>query len=385
MMRFLFVLICLSLPPALAQAADVEAVLIASGESNGPKQPQATMATDGSIHVVYGAGDEVYYCCSRDQGKSFSKPSVAFRVPNMSLGMRRGPRIVAFGESIVVTAIGGKQGKGRDGDILAWRSIDRGESWQGPNQVNDVQDSAREGLHAMTLSSTGHAWCTWLDLRNQRTELFASKSSDGGATWSPNQLVYRCPEKNICECCQPSIAIHDQSVHILFRNSIEGNRDMYLVSRDFDKATLESQSSAWTSHLLGKEHWKFNACPMDGGMLAIDAKGAVTTVWRRGRDIFTAADDESDENLVGTGEQPWIASTKEGMVIVWSLRRDGQLSIQNISKGHTHTVAATARDPVVVADPLHGKTAFVLWEQVENGRSSIYAKGVELASLESAN
>jgi len=27
---------------------------------------------------------------------------------------------------LIITAIGGKQGKGRDGDLFAWRSNDRG-------------------------------------------------------------------------------------------------------------------------------------------------------------------------------------------------------------------------------------------------------------------
>ena len=230
MLRFLFVLSCVSLLNNLTDASADEAILIATGETNGPKQPQAAVSSDGIIHLAFGSGEEISYCHSNDGGKSFSNPSVAFRVPNLALGMRRGPRITAFGDSLIITAIGGKHGKGRDGDVLSWRSNDRGESWKGPVQVNDSNDSAREGLHAMAVSSDGNAWCTWLDLRNQRTELYASRSLDGGASWSPNQLVYSSPEKSICECCHPSIAIHDKTVQELFRNSLAGNRDMYLTS-----------------------------------------------------------------------------------------------------------------------------------------------------------
>ncbi len=380
MLRLLFVLSCVSLFDSLCHARADESILIATGDTNGPKQPQAAVSSDGIIHLAFGSGEDVSYCHSNDGGTSFSKPTVAFRVPNLALGMRRGPRITAFGDALIITAIGGKQGKGRDGDVLAWRSNDRGESWKGPVHVNDSNDSAREGLHAMAVSSDGNAWCTWLDLRNQKTELYASQSVDGGASWSPNQLVYRSPEKSICECCHPSIAIHDKTVQILFRNSLAGNRDMYLTS-------LVQQSSNSNVHSIqvGNENWKLNACPMDGGMLAIDANGLVSTVWRRDRMIFTATNKGTDEQLVGIGEQPWIVSTRVGPVAAWSVRRDGELKMKLLSDDHTHSIAKIARDAVLVAEPVHGKFVFVLWEQNENGRTSIYAKAVQLESLQQTN
>ncbi len=380
MLRLLFVLTCMSLLNCLCHAHADESILIATGDTNGPKQPQAAVSSDGIIHLAFGSGEDVSYCHSNDGGRSFSKPTVAFRVPNLALGMRRGPRITAFGDALIITAIGGKQGKGRDGDVLAWRSNDRGESWRGPVHVNDSNDSAREGLHAMAVSSDGNAWCTWLDLRNQRTELYASQSVDGGANWSPNQLVYSSPEKSICECCHPSIAIHDKTVQVLFRNSLAGNRDMYLTSVEPVNGKLSA-----TSIRIGDDHWKLNACPMDGGMLAIDAKGLVSTVWRRGREIFMATidgrkNDVADEQLIGLGEQPWIASTKYGPVAVWSTRRDGELKMRNLSDEQVHSIATNARDAVIVAEPIHGKTVFVFWEQNESGRTSIFAKTINIVS-----
>ncbi len=73
----------------------------------------------------------------------------------------------SLGASITITAIGGTQGKGRDGDILAYRSHDLGKNWLGPVKVNDVDGSGREGLHAMTSGDDGALWCVWLDLREK--------------------------------------------------------------------------------------------------------------------------------------------------------------------------------------------------------------------------
>ncbi len=351
-----------------------EPTVIASSEVALPKQPQASISSDGAIHVVFGVGEDVVYCHSTDNGYTFSEPRVAFQIPNLALGMRRGPRISAVGNALIVSAIGGKQGKGKDGDLVAWRSVDRGRRWQGPVQVNDENASAREGLHAMAASSTGDTWCTWLDLRNDRTELFASMSSNGGASWSPNQLVYRSPEKSVCECCHPSIAIQDGRVQILFRNSLRGNRDMYLTTVKSESVVPETKSIR-----LGTEHWELNRCPMDGGMLAIDSQGMITTVWRRGREIFAANADGAEEQLIGFGEQPWVTSSSNGPIAVWSVRRDGELMFKSIAGGEPQTIAKVARDAIIVAEPTSGRVALVLWEQSEKGRSSILAKRIGLS------
>ena len=146
------VALCVALPASYA----IEPTVIASGHGpKSPKQPQAAVGAGGRVHVVFGTGNSVHYAGSADGGATFSRSNAAFEVPNMSLGMRRGPRVVAAKDSIVVTAIGGKLGKGKDGDLLAWRSSDAGKTWLGPVRVNDKADSAREGLHAM---ASGDGW-----------------------------------------------------------------------------------------------------------------------------------------------------------------------------------------------------------------------------------
>ena len=63
---------------------------------------------------------------------------------------------MATGKALVVTAIGGKVGKGTDEDLMAWRSEDDGKSWQAPIKINSVAASAREGLHQTTAAPDGH-------------------------------------------------------------------------------------------------------------------------------------------------------------------------------------------------------------------------------------
>ena len=322
-------------------------------EGNQPKQPQAFVSSDDSLHIVFGVVDRVFYC--RYDGNQFGKAREAFRIPNMSLGMRRGPRIAVAGKSIVITAIGGEQGKGRDGDLIAYRSDDEGTTWNGPVLVNDEKSSAREGLHAMTTLNDGTLCCTWLDLRSKKTQLFAAKSADGGKSWNKNVLVAQSPDGSICECCHPSIAADGTSVHVLFRNSLSGNRDMYVASS-------ADNGTTWGAAIkLGSEHWQLNACPMDGGMLSAK-NGKVTTVWRRGGVIYSSPMGSALETLVGKGEQPWITTVNSTPHVVWTSAREGDLFLSNMTTAPS-VIGKQARDPVIVSSQRDGKWSMVLWEQ----------------------
>ncbi len=353
-------------------------VVIASGDgAQTPKQPQVAVDDDGSVHLVYGIGDAVQYCQSLDEGSTFSKSRQAFRVPNMSLGMRRGPRIVKTKTAIVVTAIGGQIGKGRDGDVLSWRSTDDGQTWQGPVQVNDTADSAREGLHAMASGADGSIWCVWLDLRDKKSEIYATESKDGGASWQPNKCVYRSPDGSVCECCHPSVIVNGQRVHVMFRNSIGGDRDMYVTT------STDGGSSFSNARKLGSGTWTLDACPMDGGMLAAGPNGALATVWRRDGNVYAAAGDGLPEILLGPGQQPWIAGTSQGSVIVWTVGREGDLLVQSTTTGESRKLAEATRDPVIASSANGDGPVIACWESKLNGNSSVIAARITVAGTSS--
>lgn len=353
----MFKFVCLTcLIATSVTALGAEPFTIMAGDSaKSPKQPQACVSVSGAVNLTFGIGEDVYYCNVDDQ--KTSAPQIAFSIPNMSLGMRRGPRIANTGTAVVITAIGGAQGKGRDGDILSYRSIDNGMNWLGPVKVNDVEGSAREGLHAMTAADGGTLWCVWLDLRDKGTKLFASKSVDHGASWSANVLVYRSPGGSICECCHPSIVAQKDTVHVLFRNSLKGNRDMYLVS------SHDQGLSFGDAVCLSQDHWQLNACPMDGGMLAINQGNQLATVWRRDRNVFHSERANNAETFLGTGEQPWIASNDDGLFTVWTSKRDGDLLLKQPRSTTSEKLSGAASFPVVVATSAPNPSAYVFWEQ----------------------
>lgn len=347
-----------------------EVVVVAEGGApRAPQQPQLHIDDAGVVHLAYAVGDTTYYARSADGGKSFAKPVALPPAHDISLGMRRGPRIASTGEVICVTVIGGRQGKGRDGDLLAFRSIDDGRTWQGPVAVNDVANAAREGLHAMAAGPEGQLGCVWLDLRSRGTQVMASTSDDGGKTWSKNVRVYRSPGGSVCECCHPSVAFDRQgSIHVLWRNSLNGARDMYVASsRDGGKAFGEAKK-------LGRGTWTLKACPMDGGALAPLSGGALATVWRRKNEVFLTRAMDDEEQSLGAGEQPWLAATPAGPAAVWLTKRGGDLLFK-APGGSAVTLAAGASDPVIAAAP-EGRLLVAAWEWQDGDQTQIVCRAL---------
>jgi hypothetical protein len=85
----------------------------APGTLAGAKEPQAAVDETGRAYVTFGAGNAVYCAVSGDGGKTFAAPVKVAEAGELSLGMRRGPRIVARGKTLAVSAIYGREGRGR--------------------------------------------------------------------------------------------------------------------------------------------------------------------------------------------------------------------------------------------------------------------------------
>lgn len=343
-----------------------DATVLARGSgSSRPQQPQIAVDESGTVHLVYGVGDTVNYQKSPDNGGSFAEPTPLSFAKTMSLGMRRGPRVVAHAKSVCITAIGGQQGKGRDGDLLAMHSSDGGQSWDGPVQVNDVDGSAREGLHAMAIGSQGQICCVWLDLRNKRTEIMAAKSQDGGATWSKNVLVYASPDGSVCECCHPSAVFDDKgALHVQFRNSLAGKRDMYLISSKDGGTTFGKATK------LGEGTWPLGACPMDGGAVAVSDKQSFSA-WRRDKTIYLTGTGNAKERRVGEGEQPTVAATAKGPVVAWLSKRGGALNVLLPGKSNATEVASSASDPAIAVGTKGKGPVILAWEEAHGKDASI--------------
>lgn len=281
------------------------------------REPQLA-ARSSTVALTFGAGNAIYFSASHNRGNTFSAPVRVAEAVVLPLSRHRGPRIAFSGSAIVITAVTGNtpaaglhaHGLPSDGDLSVWRSRDGGKSWSQGRSINDVPGSAPEGLHALVSDGKGTFFAAWLDNRGGKgTKLYAARSVDDGATWSKNSLVYESPDGSICQCCHPSLAVDATGrLLVMWRNWLGGARDMYL-STSRDGVTFSSAEK------LGRETWKLNACPMDGGGLAA-SHSKVLTAWRRDGGIFLAEPGQP-ERQIGTGKDVALAVTGNKAYALW--------------------------------------------------------------------
>lgn len=346
-------LLATSLLPVACWSAAVE--VLRDGATSG-SQPQVEVDTKGSLHLVFGRATSLCYTRS-DDGTHWSDATVVGTLPKLALGLRRGPRIAASPQGIVVTAI-----SHADGNLHAWMSAD-GRTWSEQAQLNSVPSSAREGLHALAGDGQGRLAVTWLDLRTDKMSLWAKFSRDGGAHWSPDRLVYASPEGPICQCCAPAVAFApDGRIGFLWRNLLQGARDLYLCeTRDGETFT--------PARKLGQGTWLLNACPMDGGSLAYGPGSATHPVWKRERTVFASDDLAHELKLAQPAAQAVAAYLGATPLTAWEA--SGTLMLQRGAGAPTNY----ARGGRFASLSARGEVAAIAFEGVTpEGRSTLFCE-----------
>jgi hypothetical protein len=314
------------------------------------RQPQLA-ASRNMVALAYGAGNSIYVATSTDEGRNFSKPSKVAEVGKLMLGRHRGPRVAISGDTIVVTAVSADSPKG---DLLAWRSVDAGKTWSNGIRVNDVAAAAREGLQTLATDGHGKFFAAWLDLRKPGTRLYGASSNDFGATWSANIPLYESPDGTICQCCHPSTTVDAAGrIWVMWRNSVGGARDMYIASST-DGAHFLNPAK------LGNGSWKINACPMDGGGLALDG-GHVVTAWRREKELYLDVPGEAEQR-VGEGMDISVAGGAKGVYAAWT--SGGGISLHTPGSAQPTTIAEHGAFPNLLSLP--GGTVLAAWENAGN-------------------
>ncbi len=286
-------------------------VLRLSAPEGGVYQQVQLAGQSNKVAATFVSGNKVLFTESSDGGQTWPAPRTVAQPGFISAGRHRGPRIAIAGKSTVISLVAGPLGGGKDGDLLAFRSTDDGATWKLAAHINDVPNSAREGLHAMAAGPNGLVYAVWLDHRKTGARLYGSASHDGGATWSPNKEVYASPDGSICQCCHPSVAIDGNGlITVMWRNLIAGDRDFYLSKSSDGGKTFSAAAK------LGAGSWKLDACPMDGGGVVYDRSDKPVTVWRREQTIYTARPNEP-EKPIHAGKDPAIAVGGAGTFLSW--------------------------------------------------------------------
>jgi hypothetical protein len=143
---------------------------------------------------------------------------------------------------------------------------------------------------------------------------------------------------------------------------------MYLIS------SLDGSETFAKAIRLGLSHWHLNACPMDGGMIAIDRTQKLLTVWRRDKSVFHAGAEINSEAFVENGEQPWVVGGNNGFYSIWISKRNGDLMLLKPGSTEITKLDDVASFPVVVANTQPEDPVFAFWEKQSGDSFSIMAQ-----------
>lgn len=277
----------------------------------GGQMPSIATDKQHVLHLVYGSGDSIMYTALSANASSFTPPVLIGVLPDLAASHTRGPQISCTDNGLTVTACNAA------GDIFSFFKAGA-TNWSRAARVNDVDTVAKENLMSLG-GDDKYNYAVWLDLRgNRQNKIYGARTNDGGKTWATNKLIYASPDTSVCQCCKPSVLLKGNNVYVMFRNWLDGNRNMYLIqSNDCGNNFGEAEK-------LGNGNWPLNGCPMDGGGMAIGDNGAIQTVWRRESKVY-AAQPGSPETAVGEGKGCTLEIIHNKPVYAWV--KDGFITI----------------------------------------------------------
>ena len=228
------------------------------------------------------AGADAWLSVSADSGAHWSEPARLNPSPGTASSFPESRPVAAWGRDGMLVAAWAARRTPRQGlgDDLAVRvSADAGRTWGVVSLVNDDRTDPTSGYHgfaSVDVLPDGRPMVAWVDGRTSAgladepalAEIYASTTSDGGATWSANTWV----AGDVCACCR--IALHSAlrpdgaiDVAIAYRGAASDLRDpRVVVSHDGARRFV-------LDTLISVDRWKLPACPSVGPSLTLESGG----------------------------------------------------------------------------------------------------------------
>ncbi len=105
-------------------------------------------------------------------------------------------------------------------EIYSKRSTDGGATWTPDRRLTRAPGIS---LRPSLAVEGGDVAVVWWDSRDGDTEIYAKRSTDAGRTWSPDARLTRSPGSSE----HPSLAIRDGLLHVLWHDTRDGNAEIY--------------------------------------------------------------------------------------------------------------------------------------------------------------
>lgn len=360
-------------------------------DSGNSKQqlPSLTVDEVGNIFITWidwrNGEPDVYFTNSPDEGETFS-PN---RRVNDDVGdpkQHQSSIVMGGNGNIYVAWVDRRNG---DPDIYFTYSEDSGDSFLPNKRVNDDKNMSDQYAPSIAVDDTGNIYIAWEDYRNDDMDIYFANSTDGGNTFSANKKV----NDDIFNAFQYSPQIGadgDGLVYIVWEDSRNGRNDIYFT-RSTDGGNTFSNNIKVNDD-TGNDRQRSPS-------MTIDDTGFILIAWEDDRngdyDIYFAKSIDGgnsflpnimvNDNVVGDHFDPSIAVDEAGTIyICWLDGRPPWLHSEiyfanSTNGGITFSISRNVIDDSSEADQDDPSIAsgnagsvYIVWRDERNADSDIF-------------
>ena len=184
--------------------------------------------------------DDIFFSKSADNGNEFSEPINLSNSKDVSQ-IIRDTQIALSGNNIFVVWYDGTED---DSDVFFTRSVDGGITFSKP--VNLSQTNAKSELPQI-VADNENVYVVWQDYSQGNGDIFLRESTDSGATFgSIRNLSNNVEESNIF-ILGPQIFLANNQVYTVWEDKINGTSDLFLTS--FEQREKKDSNQVFLSTL----------------------------------------------------------------------------------------------------------------------------------------
>lgn len=274
-----FVLLSASIS-ALAGHGDPAAEKESQMKAPAPKATLAvgvTLDQNGRLWLAKIENQQMLVSKSDDNGVSFSNPVVVTPEPETIAGDGENrPKIVLARDGTVLLTWIQSLPQKYAGNVRFVRSTNAGQTFSGPITLNDDGRVTSHRFDSLAIDGAGKVVVAWLDGRDrdaakEKSETFkgvsmyTAQSRDNGASFEANHRF----QQHVCECCRIGLTWTKEGPVAFWRNIFGTN------TRDFAIANVDTGEIRRATD----DQWRIDACPHNGGDIAVDGRGQLHLVW----------------------------------------------------------------------------------------------------------